>query len=164
MQKIDIDLFDEDQLTKILKKNHVGDCPSLLILIPNKDISWVEATLKLEKVFLALSIDPRFPYPTYLLNPENIATSHFFPQLATPNEAPSHFKKKIKRLKNREQTMLVKTITMSNRIKNHSVPQSWSYIKEKSFLNKTLRNLCHEKAFYEDILQELQNPKSEEQV
>ncbi len=46
----------------------------------------------------------------------------------------------------------MKAVTLSNRIKNHSDPETWNYLKEKSFLNKTLRNLCYEKAFYLDLL------------
>jgi len=154
MQKIEIEVFTEEALAKVFQKNHVGDCPTLISIVTPKGSSWSESALSLERTCKAMNIDPRFPYPTYLLNPMNIATTQYFPTLATPGDAPAHFKKKIKRLKNREQVLLVKTVTLSDRIKNHSVPETWAYLKEKSFMNKTLRNLCHEKAFYQDIFAE----------
>lgn len=155
IQKIEIDDFEDSSLEKVLLKNQVGSCPTLLSLEVPKGSSWSECALKVEANFKTLSVDPRFPYPTYLLNPMGIKTSQYFPSLAALTDAPKHFKKKIKRLKNREQVLLEKTITLSNRIKNHSVPKTWAYLLEKSFMNKTLRNLCHEKAFYNDILDTL---------
>lgn len=155
IQKIEIDSFDLESLSKIFKKNQVGQCPTLISMEVPEGSSWSECALAVEKTCQELKIDPRFPYPIYLLNPVSEATGDFFPTLASLSDAPAHFKKKIKRLKNREQVLLMKTITMSDRIKNHSVPETWKYLKDKSFVNKTLRNLCHEKAFYEDILKTL---------
>ena len=150
-QKIDIQDINEDSLKSIFKKNTVGQLPTILIL--DKDlVQFAEHFAQTCAMILEeMNINPFFPYPTYVLSQEKI---HFkgMPQLRNTAEAPKHFVKKIKKVKNREQTLLSKADTFRSRIDNQSVTDDYEYLLKRRMLNHKLRDLVREKSFYQDLL------------
>jgi hypothetical protein len=157
LQKIDIKVYDEAEVKNILTKNALGKIPTILIM---SDLTIEQAKVAIkafEKCFRELKMDPHFPYPTYFLN-EWSFEQDYFPNLKSMVEAPKHFLKKIKRVKKREQVLLDKVTTLSERINNHSISDDLDYITLKAKDNKVLKELCAEKSFYLELLQNLKNP------
>lgn len=158
MQKIEMNVKDVPDLKNIFQKNNIGELPTILIF---KDFT-IEQSKKMisacEIMCDKLFINPRFPYPLYILNEWNIEQSTF-PEVSDINAVPRHFVKKIKRIKKREQNILDKVTTLSNRINNHSVTSDLEYITLKANDNKKLKELCAEKSFYLDLLTNLNQEK-----
>jgi len=160
IQKIEIEVSTPQDIENILKKNYVGQLPTLFILTPPKGVSLEKQYIALESAFQKLGIDPNFPYPTYITYETNL-DQNFFPSLKGVEDAPKHFVKRIKRLKNREQALLNKANTLSSRIQNHSVSSDLNYISEKRRVNRALRDQCSERTFYEEVLAEIMDPQLE---
>lgn len=159
LQKIEITHKDLAELESIFKKNGIGKVPSIF-LFPEFTIEETEKAFEmLEDLCRHLELDPNFPYPLYVLNEWNIEQS-YFPEINDLNNVPRHFVKKIKRLKKREQNILDKVITLSDRINNHQVTQDLEYITMKAEANKKLKELCSEKGFYLDLLDRMLNQES----
>lgn len=158
LQKIEISTHDETEIATIIKKNNVGKIPTIF-LFSELTIEKAKLAIKAcETQFLKQKINPLFPYPSYILNEWNIDQS-FFPILRNITDAPKHFVKKIKRVKKREQVLLDKVTTLSERINNHSVSDDLEYVTVKANDNKTLKDLCSEKSFYLELLMNLKNPQ-----
>lgn len=161
LQKIEIENADVSELDTIFKKNAVGKTPTILIF-KNLTLSGTREALEAASLVCKSSrIDPHFPYPIYFLDELNIEQS-FFPVLKDINDAPRHFIKKIKRIKKREQVLLDKVTTLSERIQNHPVKEDLEYLAIKAVKNKKLKELCVEKAFYLELLTNLKSPHRED--
>lgn len=155
LQKIEIGQNDISELENIFKKNNIGKIPTILIFTDLTIEQSKNAFLLTEGLCRHLEIDPQFPYPLYILNEYNIEQS-FFPEINDLNSIPRHFVKKIKRIKKREQNILDKVVTLSDRISNHQVTGDLEYIALKAKDNKKLKELCSEKSFYLELLTQLQ--------
>lgn len=154
LQKIEISQKDLTELENIFKKNSVGKIPSILIFT-DLTIEQTQAAFQMaEGLCRHLELDPSLPYPLYVLNEWNIEQT-FFPEVTDLNSVPRHFVKKIKRVKKREQNILDKVITLSDRINNHQVTSDLEYIALKAKDNKKLKELCSEKSFYLDLLTQM---------
>jgi hypothetical protein len=164
IQKIEIDQFDKEFLETTVKKNRCGSIPTLLIIHPEAGQPLEQAYRKIQEAFVLLNVNPRFPYPTYVLRDGGVEQD-FFPEVESKEEIPKHFIKKIKRMKKREQTLHGKTVTFSDRISNHPLTRDLDYMEQKSNLNRVLRDSYMEKRFYLDLLQKIKgNNKEEEKV
>lgn len=157
LQKIDIQTTDKEEILDIVKKNSLGKIPTIFIMSELTIENAKVAIKACEEAFRGQKIDPKFPYPTYFLNDYAIDQG-FFPNLRGIQEAPKHFIKKIKRVKKREQGLLDKVTTLSDRINNHSISEDMDYITLKARETKELKELCAEKSFYLELLQHLKNP------
>ncbi len=163
IQKIDILPSQFNELEVIFKKNAIGSGPTLL-QFPELDGKNLGEVYKMcEESFKHLGINPRFPYPTYILSEVGLKQT-FFPELKSTRAIPKHFIKKIKRIKKREQSLLDKITTLSERIKNHNISEDLNYLTNKSSKNKELRNLCSEKDFYLELIESIKGSNRDEVI
>ena len=154
IQKIEICDISEESIQLVCERNPIGSAPIVLeldeIVLPLKE-AFAQNCLK---VFKERGINPFFPYPCYILSPQRIETEGF-PQIRKIEEAPKHYKKKIKRVKNREQVLLSKVDTHRARIQNHQISQDLNYLQNKREDNRKLRDLVHEKNFYINLIEKM---------
>ncbi len=154
LQKIEISIKDLPELEDIFRKNSIGSIPTILIFTEMTIEHTKKAIHACEALCRQKDLDPSLPYPLYILNQWQIEQS-FFPEVSDLNNIPRHFVKKIKRVKKREQNILDKVVTLSNRINNHHVTGDLEYIALKAKDNKRLKELCSEKNFYLDLITKL---------
>ena len=154
MQKIEIQDVSLESLKIVFERNPIGKAPFLFVLdesiIGQRDI-FAKNCMQLFKQF---AINPLFPYPNYIICPERIEDCDIA-QLKSIDKAPKHFIKKIKRVKNREQSLLSKADTYQARIQNQSIDQDLNYIARKREDNRKLRDLCHQKNFCIQLVESL---------
>ncbi len=154
IQKIEVLEISEDSIRTIFDRNPIGMAPLILeldeVVIPHRE-AFAANCLKILK---ERGINPFYPYPCYILSPEKIEMVGL-PQIRSIEEAPKHFIKKIKRVKNREQALLSKADTHRARIQNHSVSKDLTYLHHKREENRKLRDLCHEKNFYIRLIEKM---------
>ncbi len=152
--KIDVQDISPDAINVIFDRNPIGIAPIIFILdevvLPHKE-TFVKNCLQ---IFKQRGLSPYFPFPSYILSNEGIA-HQAMPHLRSLEEAPKHFIKKIKRVKNREQALLSKADTFQSRTQNHSVTSDLEYLRRKREDNRKLRDLCHEKNFALGLLEKL---------
>jgi len=160
LQKIDIQDISKESLNSLFERSSIGMIPTILILdqgiITRREL-FVKNCLE---VFKTRGLNPYFPFPCYILSPEKIKTPGL-PQIYTIEEAPKHFIKKIKRIKNREQTLLTKADTYQSRLQNQSITEDLKYLTRKREHNRKLRDLCSEKKFCISLLERIKSPHSE---
>jgi hypothetical protein len=161
IQKLDILPSQFEELGTVFKKNAIGSGPTLLQFPELEGKKLGEVQKMCEEIFKQLGINPRFPYPTYIISEVGINQT-FFPELKSTRAIPKHFIKKIKRIKKREQSLLDKITTLSERIKNHNISQDLNYLTNKSVKNKELRNLCSEKGFYLELIESMRSSNRDE--
>lgn len=161
IQKLEIIPTQVEEIQAIFKKNGVASCPTLLLFTNLNGHKLSVAFEMCQKAFQNLELNPRFPYPTYIVHEAETKQS-FFPEIQSQNNLPKHFIKKIKRVKKREQSLLDKVITLSDRIKNHKIHEDLEYLKSKSQQNRELSNLCAEKSFYLELLEKMNSTNPEE--
>ncbi len=157
LQKIEIETKDIDEICLILKRNNVSSCPTVLVFDHLKDIPMREAVKACQKAFEVSELNPLLPYPTYIVTQMGIE-QRYFPEIKDTTSGPKHFRKKIKKVKKREATLLSKATTYSERIHNHNLVEDLSYLSRKARDNKALKKLCCEKSFYLNLLEDLKNP------
>ena len=162
-QKIEVETDNVEDLIAVFKKNNLGNCPTILIFDHLDTIPVEMAINACKNAYENLGLNPQIPYPTYIVKQPGLEQS-YFQEVKSVREAPKHFLKKIKMVKKREQTLLAKAVTLSNRIRNHDLINDLEYIKSKAQANKDLKNLCCEKNFYLNLLEMMKNPPTPESL
>lgn len=160
MQKIDIQDVSIEAVNLTFDKNPIGTVPTILVLDESVIVHREVFAQHCLAVLKERSLSPNFPFPCYILCTEKIETEGI-PQLRAIEDAPKHFIKKIKRLKNREQVLLSKANTHRSRIENHSVTGDLQYLKRKREDNHKLRDLCAEKRFCMSLLEKIKSTQAE---
>lgn len=160
LQKVEIETEDLEALKVIFKKNSLSSIPTILLFDRLQNIPVERAIAACQTAFKEMELNPLLPYPTYIVSQPGLNQT-YFPEINSVREAPKHFWKKIKMVKKREQSLLTKATTLSERIHNHNLIDDLSYLKEKARQNKILKKLCSEKRFYLELLENLKNPPSQ---
>lgn len=156
IQKIPVQDVSIESLNLVFEHHSIGIIPTILILdkviVAHREL-FAKNCLE---VFKSRGLNPLFPFPCYILSPERIETPGL-PQINSIDEAPKHFIKKIKRIKNREQNLLSKAATYQSRIQNHPISDDVKYLKQKREDNRKLRDLCSEKNFCISLLEQIKS-------
>lgn len=108
--------FELDYLKEKLLDSRIGKVPTYINLttLPKEDQN--DTVIIIKELFLELNLNPRFPYPCYLILDKNIDL--YFPTVATVKELPDHFFKKVKRPNNKELQLLNKLSLKVEKIRN----------------------------------------------
>lgn len=158
--KIEINSKDDRHISQILADAKVGEVP-LLLIVKSESPEEVDSIISEIEIQAENShYDLCLPYPLYILSP-------FAKQRQGLNivrnlsELPQHFVVKTKRLKSKEEALLKKTSVLSHKLRSHDLTEKRNYIKAQFALNRVLRDLTKESAFYETLIQQLRNPKDD---
>ncbi|MBI2522444.1 MAG: hypothetical protein HYV97_18635 [Bdellovibrio sp.] len=143
-----------EDIKKALQKAQVGFTPSY-ITTHHFNLQELLTFLKLlDQALVELNLSARFPYPLYIIS--NNITSH--PQFYIEQNVeslPSHFFKKVKRLKPKEQLLLSKVVFTGEKISNVDLLSKLDFLHNQAILNRELAIICHELFSYETILEQL---------
>ena len=157
LTEIEIHDFEVQALVKKFEEFEVGSKPCYLEL-EFKQRKYVEPALdNITAALELLGIDPRFPYPLYIITP----LVRRFLDLAILNsraQLPKHFFCKSHRLNSKEQSLLKKTKLISSKIKNNELDEISIHIQSHSSLQRLLSDVCQENDFLESITEGLQRP------
>ena len=151
---IEVTDFSKEGLVEAFIKCQLGDYP-LYLYLESKDKKETLSILEtVYEIITDMNINIRFPYPFYVVSP---ALDHYEGLLIVNNtsQLPRHFVKRIKRLKNREMTLLNKTKLMLDKLKNHDIEMELDKIKARSYQNKELFNITKENNFYQKVLESI---------
>lgn len=108
--------YELDYMKEKLDDSRIGKVPTYINLtnVPKDDQN--DTVLKLKELFIQLNLNPRFPYPCYLIVENNI--DKYFPTANSVKELPDHFFKKVKRPNNKELQLLNKLSLKVEKIRN----------------------------------------------
>ncbi|PIP94219.1 MAG: hypothetical protein COW00_13400 [Bdellovibrio sp. CG12_big_fil_rev_8_21_14_0_65_39_13] len=159
-EKIEVKETEERHIAQLLIDAKIGEAP-LLIILKSEVASEVEEIItKIENQVRNSHFDISLPYPLYILSP-----------LAKPRtnlnivrnlgELPQHFVVKTKRLKSKEEALLKKTSVLSHKLRSHDLTDKRTYIKSQFSLNRVLRDLTRENAYYETLIKQLRSNTNE---
>jgi hypothetical protein len=157
LTEIEIHDFAVQALVRKLRDSEVGSKPCFIEL-EFKQRKYVEPALdNITAALEILEVDPRFPYPLYIITP----LVRRFLDLAILNsrsQLPKHFYCKTHRLNSKEQSLLKKTKLLSSKIKNNELSEISIHIESHSNLQRLLSDVCQENDFLESVTEGLQRP------
>tara|TARA_Y100000590_G_scaffold470775_1_gene670210 strand:- start:26406 stop:26951 length:546 start_codon:yes stop_codon:yes gene_type:complete len=155
IQEIKILDYEVQTLVEQFKKFEVGQRPCFIEL-DLEQRKYIEPALdNIMAALEVLSIDPRFPYPLYIITPFVLKFLDI-PILANKNLLPSHFFCRGQRLNSKEQSLLKKTKMLSSKIKNNEISDATVHMQVESNSRKLLSEVCTENEFLENIIEGLQ--------
>ena len=112
------------------------------------------AALNIETVLIELDTHPLFPYPFYIVSEtpiKGISISIF----SKVQDLPSHYFKKVKRLKPKELQLLSKVSLLSEKVINNDLYRKDIILAEGNNNQLLLYRTTKELSFYEKILENL---------
>jgi hypothetical protein len=147
-------------LKQLFVNNQVGNVPTFFSLEIEKEELIDLALESIDKVLTDLNINPRFPFPLYIICSKR---NHFknLNLIQDKNQLPSHFKKKPQKLKTKEMGLLAKTEISSSRIKNLDIKKKMELLKDLSDGQRLLSELTRESYFYQQVLSKLKKENKE---
>ena len=151
LAEIEIHDYEVQSLIEKFKKHQVGQRPCF-IEVQLKQRKLIEPAL--DNIMTALEvmgIDPRFPYPLYLITPY-VKRFLDIPIVTDRKNLPKHFFCKTGRLNSKEQSLLKKNKMLANKISNHEVSDITVHIKTESAARRMLIDVCQENEFLETIM------------
>lgn len=155
-QSIDCSEYSKPSLHEAFKRSGLGSFP-LYIYLDLKDQEKVLETLEtIVDLIHEMRVNIAFPYPFYVVTPV-VDSYEGLMIINNTSQLPKHFVKRIKRLKNREMTLLNKSKLILDRLNNHNLDEEMEKIKARSYQNKELYNLTKEYSFYNSILEKMRS-------
>lgn len=139
--------FLDETISENLKASKIGKVPTFINLTELKKSEKDEIILKLKAQFLYLNLNPRFPYPCYLIT-EKVSDS-YFPTCLTVKELPDHFFKKVKRPNNKEVQLLNKLGLKVEKIKNLDLNRINDELQDTAYSQRKLYQYTKELYFLE---------------
>jgi hypothetical protein len=143
----------EEYLLHLFSDSRVGKVPSYINLFQLKNTDLNDLVLCLEKIFIELKINAKFPYPTYLIYNKNV--SAMFPIVPSTKDLPDHFFKKVKRPNNKELQLLNKLSIKVDKLNNLNQDKIISSFFDSSLAQKELFMTTKELYFLEIINHQL---------
>lgn len=152
-----IPIFEEIALTSLVRSDlkyiaqdsKIGKVPCYINLTSLSLQRLKDTVLILEDVILSENLNPLFPYPVYVVTPENIKT--IFPTVRTIKDLPEHFFKKVKRPSNKELILLNKLTLKIDKIKNLKLTEIYNDLLDSAVKQKELYLVTKELHFLEMI-------------
>ena len=108
--------FETESILDKLNDTKIGRVPTYINIFSLKKEEKSNLIVELKNAFLSLNINPRFPYPCYLITEK--LSDNYFPQALSVKELPDHFFKKVKRPNNKEMQLLNKLALKVEKINN----------------------------------------------
>jgi hypothetical protein len=139
--------YEIEYLKKRLNVSRVSQVPIYINLTHLKKDQRLQAILNLKSAFLGENLNPRFPYPCYVITEK--VPNDYFPQVLSIKELPDHFFKKVKRPNNKELQLLNKLGLKVEKIKNLDMNNLTEQLKETSLSQKKLYQSTKELYFLE---------------
>lgn len=159
LQFVDIATRDFTTLKKTLIDANIGENPIAIAIDPSLSknaVSEIVDTLK--EVCVKLFINPKIPYPIFVVSNHVINSSDFL-FVKNKDDITNYYRLKMKKLKKRESHLLSKVRTYTTRINHYRVGESIDSLKEHSKKHKMLKAACKEKSFYTDIIEKIAEAK-----
>ncbi len=155
IQEIKILDYEVQTLVELFKKSEVGQRPCYIEL-DLEQRKYIEPALdNIMAALELLNIDPRFPYPLFVITPF-VQKFLDIPILADRALLPKHFFCRGQRLNSKEQSLLKKTKMLSNKINNNEISDLTVHMKVESNSRRVLSEVCTENEFLETIIEGLQ--------
>jgi hypothetical protein len=155
IQNIEVSSLNKDTLLKAFIDAHIGENPISVQISAGLSNHKAEQVLQeIDHIFNQLKISPKLPYPLFIIYPHNIISENFV-VLKTEKELSKYYKRKLKKLKKRETSLLAKVSVLTTRINNYNLDDHLSIVKTQSLKHRTLKNACQEKSFYGSILEDI---------
>lgn len=158
LTEIEIDDFEILSLIETFRAHEVGKRPCFIELNLSQK-KYIKPAL--DNVMTALemiAVDPRFPYPLYIVSP-HIKKFLDLPIIDKCLNLPAHFKSKSGRLNNKEQSLLRKSHLLATKISNNRIDNITDYIHSEKYARRMLVEICQEIEFLESISDGLQKTK-----
>lgn len=146
--------FSVSALEKLLHQTGAGKTPLCIHLDATEPQSALEQANNIAKALTQLGIHPQLPFPCYLISPVLQGHSEL-PVVALEQDLPSHFRKKTKRLKNKEQSILNRVRLVADKLNNQNLPQLDEGLKLEMKEHRKLYKLTRETHFLELLLKRL---------
>lgn len=152
-----IPIFEEIVLTSLARSDlkyiaqdsKIGKVPCYINLSTLSSQRLKDTLIVLEDIILTENLNPLFPYPVYIVTPENIKT--IFPTARTIKDLPEHFFKKVKRPSNKELILLNKLTLKIDKIKNLKLTEIYNDLLKSAPRQKELYTITKELHFLELI-------------
>lgn len=108
--------YELDYIREKLDDSRIGKVPTYINLTNVPKDEQINTVFKFKELFLDLNLNPRFPYPCYLI--VDHLEDQYFPTVQSVKELPDHFFKKVKRPNNKELQLLNKLSLKVEKIRN----------------------------------------------
>ena len=155
MTEIKILDYEVQTLVESFKKAEVGQKPCYIDL-ELKHAKYIEPALdNIMAALEVLGIDPRFPYPLYIITPF-VGKYLDLPLITEKKRLPVHFFCKNQRLNSKEQSLLKKTHMLARKIENNEISDITVHMTSESSARRLLSEVCTENEFLETIVNGLQ--------
>ena len=159
LQFVDIATRDFSTLKKTLLDANIGENAIAIAIDPSlSKNAVVEIVDTLKEVCEKLFVNPKIPYPIFIVTQHPVKNSDFL-FVKNKDNISNYYRLKMKKLKKRENNLLNKVRTYTTRINHYRVGPSLEALSEHSRKHKMLKSACKEKAFYTDIIDKIQESK-----
>ncbi|TNF01219.1 MAG: hypothetical protein EP326_04880 [Deltaproteobacteria bacterium] len=160
-EEITADNFDLPFLCDLFSSKKIGKIPMYIILHQLHGDELQAALTNITEALIMLNIHPRVPYPLYVVTKE--IPNHKDLLIVPSVEAlPRHFHNKARRLRSKELALLSKCSILSKKVSNLNVHQRFRQITKTASAQKQLFDHCKEVHFFQQILDGINNRKTEE--
>jgi hypothetical protein len=146
-EEIIFESFDEEEILEKINDTKIGKVPTFINLNQQNKSDRIDSAILLQKIFVSKNLNPRFPYPCYLIG--EIDHDRFFPTAKNIKELPDHFFKKVKRPNNRELQLLNKLALKVEKINYLELNHLIEEFKDTGVSQKRLYFETKELYFYE---------------
>lgn len=133
-----------------LRENSIGKIPLYIDSNNFKEDEFYKLLLDLPLALNNLDVDPRFPYPLYLVT-NYIRDHQLLPVVKSVSNLPKHFFLKTKKIQNKESHLLKKVEILQTRISNISIDEKYLQLSSSFKKQKMLYTLCKEADFLQGI-------------
>ena len=155
LTEIEIDDFEILSLIEIFRDKDIGQRPCFIELRLTQEKYIKPALDNIMTALEMIAVDPRFPYPLYIVSP-HIKNYLDLSIIDYRVNLPTHFKSKSGRLNNKEQSLLKKTHLLATKIGNNRIDVITDYIYSEKYARRMLVEICQEIEFLESIQDGLQ--------
>tara|TARA_R110000868_G_scaffold411568_1_gene705392 strand:- start:3717 stop:4199 length:483 start_codon:yes stop_codon:yes gene_type:complete len=141
-------------LMKHLHRAGAGKSPIYIHLEPTDPVLARDQADSVYEALVGLDVHPQLPFPCYIITPA-LRGHDYLPHAKAEQDLPSHFRKKSKRLKNKEQSLLNRVRLVADKLTNQDLPQLDAIVNEEMSEHKKLYKVTRESHFYELLLKAL---------
>tara|TARA_R100000656_G_scaffold96920_1_gene70364 strand:+ start:306 stop:788 length:483 start_codon:yes stop_codon:yes gene_type:complete len=146
--------FSVSILMKHLHRAGAGKSPIFIHLDPADPVLANQQADCVHEALIGLDIHPQLPYPCYIVTPA-LKDHADLPHARAEQDLPSHFRKKSKRLKNKEQSLLNRVRLVADKLTNEDLGQLDKEVQSEMKEHKKLYKLTRETHFLELLLKAL---------
>ncbi len=153
---IELEEVTQESVKKLIASGRIGKAP-LNIVLNTLDLEMArKAVEQLLDYLISEKISAKFPYPIYIIS-EVLEEHPEIEIMKTIEDVPSHFKRRVKRLTNKEQLFLNKSNSISEKLIKSQIGDINSELFKYFSKQRELFDLTKELHFYNQIFDELTN-------